>query len=184
MPGGRVVAVEVGGWEIECCVAPPGIGDRVRWPLVFHRGAEGTDGFDRPAPTTRTWRVERQAGGATFLVDGPLVAYWSERDDPAPAPGVVEATGVLSAALHGGATPNDPPTVAGIVRRLWVISQVFVPRPEQGPRCVGPVAGTLQLRTVDRSPQRFESQPITTKQGRRREVGLLVELDLGIAATG
>ena len=102
MPGGRVVAVEVGGWEIESCVAPPGIGDRVRWPLVFCCGAEGTDGFDRPAPTTGTWRVERQAGGATFLVDGPLVACWSERDGPVPAPGTVEATGVLSATLHGG----------------------------------------------------------------------------------
>ena len=184
MPGGRVVAVEVGGWEIECCVAPPRIGDQVRWPLVFRRGVEGPEGFDRPAPTTRTWQVERRAGGATFLVDGPLVACWSERDGPVPATGLVEATGVLSAALHGGATPTDLPTVAGIVRQLWVISQIFVARPEEGPRCVGPVAGTLALRKVERSPQWFDAQPITTGQGRRSEVGLLVELDLGIAATG
>ena len=65
-----------------------------------------------------------------------------------------------------------------------MISQVFVPRPELGPRCVGPVAGTLQLRIVDRSPRWFDAQPIATERGHRREVGLLVELDLGLPATG
>jgi len=176
------VSVEVAGWEIECCVPPPGVGDRVSWPLEFYSGEVDPDGFDRAAPDSRWWRAERRDDGAVLLVDGPLVAYWSTYRHPAPEPGVLEATGVLSATLHGGSAPVDLPAVSGRVRRLWVRSQVYVPVIGKGTRYRGPVAGTLELREVDRSPRWFSSGPPSAEGPERIAIGLLVELGIDEAA--
>jgi hypothetical protein len=182
--GGDVVTVELAGWEIECCVPPPGVGDRVSWPLTFHISGEvDPDRFDRPARVSGPWRVEVRDDGATLVVDGPVVAYWSEYRHPAPAPGVVEATGVLIATLHGGSGPSDLPAVTGRVRRLWVTSQLYAPRPSDQPRYWGPVSGTLELQEVERSPRWFSSGP-TSNEPARHQTGLLVELQLASSARG
>ncbi len=174
---GRLASVEISQWEIECCVPPPEVGDRVAWPLTFHSNEAEPDGFDRPAPSSGWWRVERRADGATFLVDGPLVAYWSEYRCPPPAPGVVEATGTLFASMHEGSGHSGLPPVAAHVRRLWITSQLYA-RADAVHRSWNPVAGTLELRQVRSSPRWFDSGPLDSERPERFETGLLVELDL------
>jgi len=184
-PNGRnpvVAPVSLSAWQIECCVPPPGVGDDVAWPLSWvSTGPHGADddGLDHLGAHRRMW-ILRRRDDDVLLVDGALVAGCSAAG-LAHKTGPVALTGALVAVLHGGGHPPELPTVHGWVRRVWVTSQLFVPRDSlSGPRwgCWAPVAGTGAARKVAHSPHRFAGGLARAKPdaARRAETGVLIDL--------
>ncbi len=76
------IPVFLDGWDIDCCLAVPAVGDRVLWSLIW------SDEPDHPAATVIRWAVEqpleldeeesRHIGVASgyLLTHGPISAWW------------------------------------------------------------------------------------------------------------
>lgn len=161
-----VVDVLLAGWEIECCRPPPGVGDRVDWPLLWVDDDAGPGAVDlrwqeRPAPAGHDGRL---------LAHGPLTAWW-------PAAGDVPAHGRLVADLHGGA-PGLMPSTTGTVTGVHVVTQTYR---LAASGAYLPLAGAFDLRPVTRGPTSFSCDG-GQEPGReppdvmRQESGVLVTL--------
>jgi hypothetical protein len=140
------VAVLLHGWQLECCVTPPGRGDQVTWPLMWVDDASG------PGAVQVDWQPEDLPAGALnepgdrVLRHGPLAAYWRGR---APVP----SRGCLLVDLHGG-VPTQVPPVQGTVVSIDVVDQGYR---LSAPRTYRPIPGDFRLRRLDRSPKWFDS---------------------------
>ncbi len=76
------IPVFLDGWDIDCCLAVPAVGDRVLWSLIW------SDEPDHPAAADIPWAVEqpleldeeesRHIGVASgyLLTHGPISAWW------------------------------------------------------------------------------------------------------------
>lgn len=177
--------VSLAGWQIECCVPPPGVGDTVAWALLWVlTGPDGADadGLDHVGAHRRLWDTRRRDGGVLLDDDG-LVAACPSAGPALPVRGPVALTGELVAALHRDGHWPRLPTTYGRVRQVWVTSQLFVPHDsDPGPPwgTWAPVPGSGAARKVAHSPHRFagglaRARPTTP---RRAETGLLIDLAL------
>lgn len=166
------ITVVLEAWEIQCCAAPPVVGEETSFTLSFHtdRGGGDVPGLVR----SYSWTVHplrlahdtdpaasRLDSSATRMVTGPAVvswagvsAYWPQAPVGA---GAVTADGYLVGNRHGGVVPQDVPTVTGEVTRVQVLRRVLV---ETEPRRLQPVPGSIRLRDVQRGPRRFEREVV------------------------
>ncbi len=96
------IPVFLDGWDIDCCLAVPAVGDRVLWSLIW------SDEPDHPAAADIPWAVEqpleldeeesRHIGVASgyLLTHGPISAWWRGAGGR-----VLPLRGVLYADAHG-----------------------------------------------------------------------------------
>ena len=156
------------GWHIECCHAPPGVGDRVSWPLLW------VDDDGSPGALQLDWHSRPPAAGAwvdptdLLLRHGPLVACWRGRT-------AVPARGQLLADVHGG-VPEQVPPVSGTVLGVEIVDQAYR---LAGPRTYVPIPGDVVLRPVTRSPRWFDSGATAREplpDAYRQDSGVLVRL--------
>lgn len=156
--GADLVEVFVSGWEIECCVRPPVVGEPRSWTLEFLHAAREFPSSE--LDQDRTWLVTRWQGRPqqpplTRLTDGRITALWSQANQAPPAPGTVSLRGYLSGTAHGTA-PDNFPTITGIVHRLRLVTQHYTRAGEGGWL---PVADTITLCDLQRSPRWFTEHP-------------------------
>ena len=151
------VAVVLAGWEVECCVPPPGVGDEVVWPLRWYAGA------DLPGSCSLLWQVDDTE--PCVLRVGPLTAW---------CPTLEPGAGRLSAELHGQ-VPEQVPPVRGTVRRVRVVRQTYR---EVRPASWEAVPGRSALRDVRRSPRWFAVGAPAGAGQRSADQGLLLDLDV------
>lgn len=175
MPHSRLdrvrIEVFVASWEFECCVPPPVVGEESTWTLQFVAAGSDPSEID----TERDWYVERR-GDTTCVVDGPVVAYWSDHPGapPAPRPGRALLRGHLYGNAHGP-QPDGIPETTAVVERIRVASEAFV---LQEDRELRRVPGTLSLVDVRHGPQRFSfgDRPYTDRVAQVEETGVLLDL--------
>lgn len=170
LSGRVVVEFFVADWEIECCAPPPAVGEPTTWRLVLVPAA----GLADDVPARRgTWLVEPR-GTWTALTDGPVVACWPPSAEAPPPPGRHPLRGLLVGTRHGGTVPDDLPKTTGRVDRVRLASQLFR---LDGERTLHPVAGTLELVDVPRSPRRFRNDPLPRPGAQsRQQTGVLVAI--------
>jgi hypothetical protein len=160
-----LIEVFVSGWEIECCAPEPIVGERSTWRLDFVSA-----GGDYPNPELdrdRLWLVTRRADGLTLLNDGPVDALWAGHNGTPPKPGPAQLRGYLYGNAHGPA-PDDAPLTTGRIHRVRIAQEEF--RLVE-PRRLEPVAGTLTLTDVRRSPKWF-----TGSEAGVHQTGVLLDL--------
>jgi hypothetical protein len=165
------VEVFVSSWEIECCAPPPAVGEEATWTLQFV-SASGPYPFPE-LDTERSWQVV-QRGDTTCLIDGPVVAFWSDFDGAPPAPGPATMRGHVYGNAHGP-LPEAVPAVMGIVQRVRIASQAYAPHGERELRAV---PGTLMLADVERSPRWFSrgDRPLADRVDQAQQTGVLLDL--------
>ncbi|MDP9391157.1 MAG: hypothetical protein M3P89_07200 [Actinomycetota bacterium] len=108
------IPVFLQGVDIDCCLAVPSVGDRVRWSLAW------SDEPDHPAATVIRWAVEqpleldeeesRHIGVASgyLLTHGPISAWWRGAGGQA-----LPLRGDLVAEVHGFVLPSRFPRPEG-----------------------------------------------------------------------
>lgn len=181
--GADLVEVFVSGWEIECCVPPPAVGESRSWTLEFVHAARQfpSSELDRH----RTWLITPWQGrpqqSLTRLTDGRITALWSQTNQAPPAPGTVSLRGYLCGTAHGNA-PDNFPTTTGIVHRIRLVTQHYTRADEGGWL---PVPGTITMSDVQRSPRWFTDHPKappTNGAPRIIQTGVLLNLAVRIPA--
>lgn len=150
------IHVTMSGWEIECCVDPPKVGDSVSWTLRLI-----TDVDRAEEPRTFTGSVEPWAEDTDLvsksrwpavLTTPGFVAFF-EATEPVVAGSQVHIEGYLLADEHGQ-TPPIPET-AGVVETVDVIT-THVSTREPNSRTWYPTEGVPpKYRAVDTSPKWF-----------------------------
>ena len=172
--------VVVPGWEIECCLEPPSVGDLVEWPLQFveRENPEGApdptlvalQAVATPLPdwegaTEERWPVRLDLPGGSF--------YWDAPKEVEAGP--VELRGYLLLVRHGDA-PDDFPETTGIVRRVQVSATRYA-QSEPGvsfwPSIDPP---DVHYRDVPTAPSWFDHDLSETRD--RLDDGVLVDLEL------
>lgn len=165
--------VEVLSMDIECCVAPPAVGDVVSWPLMMFVDRFERERVAEPLRDRRRWHVERWTD-ATVLSDGAVHAFWATHGAPPPPPGSAEVEGVLLATLHYPPVPEGLASACGRVSRIWVLHHRYEVRGPEGRRVNMRIPESVTLREVEHAPRIFRRD----SAGRSAEDGLLVELAL------
>ncbi|WP_007517728.1 MULTISPECIES: DUF6578 domain-containing protein [Pseudofrankia] len=177
--------VHVESWQIECCMDPFSVGDRVRWQLVFteQSGRNGSDGaglveldlvaahLDSPtapmppnSPRYGTWL------GAPDVADG-LSLYWVARQ---PTAGPVRLTGYIGEDHHAG-VPESFPETHGTIRGIRVQTRRMI---EVGPKSWQPTDEPPSYEDVTTAPKRFQTA-LRPGQIGTVQTGILVDLDVG-----
>jgi hypothetical protein len=173
LAGRHLVEVFVAGWEVECCAPPPVVGESTTWTLGFSATTDECPscGLDRD----RTWQVVRHETW-TAVADGPVVACWNDRCGRPPGPGRHALRGYLVGSVHG-LGPDDVPPTTGTVQRVRLATEVFRLDDE---RTLRPVAGTLELVDVARSPRSFSTGDRRIEPGvdLPMQTGVLVEVSV------
>ncbi|WP_031466329.1 DUF6578 domain-containing protein [Sciscionella sediminilitoris] len=167
--------IMVEGWQIECCLTPPAVGDAVEWQLCWLTPeAHGELAvqecvYPEETPLTPADSAEHEPG--ILLRSGGLSAWSLTPTLP------VHPRGYLSEDHHGWIPPEMPAT-QGIVREISVVT-IEYGRSEQG-RLTGAVAGTSKRRPVTSSPKQFDAAELMDANiaHPRNEIGILVDLDV------
>jgi hypothetical protein len=177
--------VFVVGWQLECCMEPPSVGDQVEWQLIFAEtppDAPERDGkktveldvvahpFDDP-PVGRSddrgvdhFDIRLEIAGT----DGWL--FWSA---PRLVAGPARLTGTITEDHHVDAPDTLPPTV-GTVGRIEVESQRY----RLGAEAWSPVPGTETYEPVTTSPKWFGRSSEHEDHTTSHQTGILVGLEL------
>jgi hypothetical protein len=178
--GEAVLPIWIESWEIECCAAPPVVGESTTWWLfLVPAGGSSLEpefeqtwsGTARPLFPTGS----PESFGAVLAIDGAAVfCHPDQLAEGTLAEGPCELRGHLAGTWHGGSVPEAVGRTTGLVRRVRVASQLFTRRGD-GPRESMP--GTPTLTDRHRSPRSFERALLRPGDGpRRQETGVLLDL--------
>jgi hypothetical protein len=124
--------------------------------------------------------VDRGASGFA-VVRGAVLAFWPTLNGRPPSPGPVPLYGHLWGTAHGGSIPDDLPAVAGVVQRVWVVSEVDVLRDVGRAEMIMSLPGTAVLTEVSDGPRHFRFVVPPRGGSETNEVGVLMELPAAAA---